>query len=117
MYEYILGQWPFFINNSLSNDKILDWSKLKAFADDKINLNEKIQIRHGIGRKHLGKGENAGHQHFLLFLQCFQISLFQSRYMSGFCGKGLTHAHTMRPFDALKINSCRKLCEKRRNCL
>ena len=26
--------WSF---NSLPNDKILDWSKLKAFADDKIN--------------------------------------------------------------------------------
>ena len=26
--------------NSLPNDKILDWSKLKAFADDKINLNK-----------------------------------------------------------------------------
>ena len=24
--------------NSLPNDKILDWSKLKAFADDKINV-------------------------------------------------------------------------------
>ena len=26
---------------SLPNDKILDLSKLKAFADDKINVNEK----------------------------------------------------------------------------
>ena len=27
--------------NSLPNDKILDWSKLKAFADDIINVTEK----------------------------------------------------------------------------
>ena len=27
--------------NTLPNDKILDWSKLKAFADDKINVDEK----------------------------------------------------------------------------
>ena len=27
--------------NSLPNDKVLDWSKLKAFADNKIKVNEK----------------------------------------------------------------------------
>ena len=27
--------------NSLPNDKILDWSKLEGFADDKINVTEK----------------------------------------------------------------------------
>ena len=27
-----------FLFNALSNDKFLDWSKLKAFADDKIWL-------------------------------------------------------------------------------
>ena len=26
--------------NPLPDDKILDWSKLKAFADDKINVDE-----------------------------------------------------------------------------
>ena len=30
---------------------------------------------------------------------------------------GLTHYHTMPHFNALKIHSCRKKCEKRRNCL
>ena len=30
--------------NSLPNDKILDWSKLKAFADGKINREWKIEI-------------------------------------------------------------------------
>ena len=29
----------------------------------------------------------------------------------------LTHYHTVAHFDALKIYSCRKRCEKRRNCL
>ena len=29
----------------------------------------------------------------------------------------LTHYHTMLHFDTLKIYSCRKHCEKRRNCL
>ena len=30
--------------NSLPNDKILDWSKLKAIADDKINTTEKLKF-------------------------------------------------------------------------
>ena len=30
--------------NSLPNDKLLDWSKLKAFADDKINVIEKLKF-------------------------------------------------------------------------
>ena len=58
--------------NSLPNDKILDWSKLKAFADDKINVNEVFKIGLGKIENIVGKGENAGHQHFLLFPQCFQ---------------------------------------------
>ena len=38
----------------------------------------------------LGKGENAGHQHFLLFPQCFQKDLFQGHYNLGLFVKGLT---------------------------
>ena len=30
--------------NSLPNDKILDWFKLKAFANDKIYVNEKLKF-------------------------------------------------------------------------
>ena len=58
--------------NSLPNDKIFDWFKLKAFADDKINVNGKFKF--GLGRVEniVRKGENAGYQHFLLFPQCFQ---------------------------------------------
>ena len=32
------------IINSLPNDKFQDWSKLKAFTDDKINLTEKLKF-------------------------------------------------------------------------
>ena len=28
----------------LPNDKTLDWSKMKAFADDKINVTEKLKF-------------------------------------------------------------------------
>ena len=58
--------------NSLPNDKILDWSKLKAFANDKMNVNEKFNFGLGRTKNIVGKGENAGYQHFLLFPQCFQ---------------------------------------------
>ena len=49
---------------------MLDWSSLKAFADDKCDW--KIEILGGGKEENIvGKGENAGYQHFLLFLQCF----------------------------------------------
>ena len=58
--------------NSLPDDEILDWSKLKAFADDKIVVAEKLKFVLGRVENIVGKGENAGDQHFLLFSQCFQ---------------------------------------------
>ena len=60
--------------NSLLNDKFLDWFKLKAFADDKINVAEKLKFTLGRIENIVGKGENAGYQHFLFFLQGFQKS-------------------------------------------
>ena len=46
-------------------------TKLKAFADGKLNV-AKITIS-VLDREEniLGKGENAGYQYFLLFPQCF----------------------------------------------
>ena len=55
--------------NALSHNKLLNSSKLKAFADDKRNVTEKLKSV--LERKIVGKGENAGYQHFLLFPQCF----------------------------------------------
>ena len=60
--------------NSLPNDKILDWSKLKAFVDDNSNVSRKLKLALGKVENIVGKGENAGYQHFLLFPQCFQKS-------------------------------------------
>ena len=57
--------------NSLPNNEILDWSKLKAFADNKIDVNEQLKFSLGGLENIVGKGENAGYQHFHLFLQCF----------------------------------------------
>ena len=52
--------------------KFSDWSKLKAFAANKINVKEKLKFGLGSEENIVGKGENAGYQHFLLFPQCFQ---------------------------------------------
>ena len=58
----IVWEWV----NSLQSDKILDWSKFKAFADDK-NLAEKLKFVLERVENIVGKGENACYQHFLLF--------------------------------------------------
>ena len=49
------------------NDKIVDWSSLKESADNKIYVNEKSKFVLGRVENIMGKGENAGYQHFLLF--------------------------------------------------
>ena len=61
--------------NSLTNSKILDQSKLKAFADDKLNLIQMAKFVLHKTENIVGKEENAGYQHFLLFPQCFQKAL------------------------------------------
>ena len=47
-------------------------SKLKAFADIKINVTQKLKFDSRRVKNILGKVENAGYKHFLLFPQCFQ---------------------------------------------
>ena len=51
---------------------MLHLPKLKAFADDKMNVNQKLKFDLERVENIVGKGENAGYQHFLLFPQCFQ---------------------------------------------
>ena len=58
--------------NSLPNHKISDWSKLKALADDKIYVPKKLKSVLAREENIVGKGENAGYQHFLLFPKCYQ---------------------------------------------
>ena len=48
-------------------DKILALTKMKAFADNKIIVTQKSKFLLGRVENIVGKGENAGYQHFLLF--------------------------------------------------
>ena len=59
------------IFNSLPNDKIWDVTKLKAFADNKLNIDEMMISLLDRVENTEGKRENADYQHFLLFQECF----------------------------------------------
>ena len=63
--------------NPLPDDKILDWSKLKEFADDKFKFDENGRKLSKWVENTVGKGEIARYEQFLLFPQCFQKACFQ----------------------------------------
>ena len=62
----------FLVLSSAQNNTILDWSKLKAIANDKINEVEKLKVALGCVENIVWKRENSASQHFLFFPQCFQ---------------------------------------------
>ena len=64
---------------SLPRDKILDFSKLKAVADDKSNVTQNLKFVWGRVENIVGKGENAGNHHFLLSLNVFKSFFSQGR--------------------------------------
>ena len=57
--------------NPFPNGKILDMTKLKAFAEDKLMVPKMTISIFDRVENTVGKGENAGYQHFLLFPLCF----------------------------------------------
>ena len=61
--------------NPLPDSKILDWSKLKQFADDNFKVDENRQFSKRVENT-VGKGEIARYEQFLLFPQCFQMACF-----------------------------------------
>ena len=70
--------------NPSSDDGIFASSEFKEFADEHFIVTPMVQFLSDGGVNIVGKGENAGYQHFLLFPQCFQTA-----FQSSFCGKGL----------------------------
>ena len=58
--------------NPLPNNKTLNLSKLKGFTHNSLNMYQNLKFDLGRVENIVGKEENAGYQHFLLFPQCFQ---------------------------------------------
>ena len=52
-------------------------------------MTAKLQFVLGSVENIMGKGENAGYQHFLLFLHCFQKPSFSRLLKLELCGKEL----------------------------
>ena len=82
--------------NSLPSNKFLDLSKLKALADDKINVTKKKKMKFVLRRTEniVGKGEITGYQHFLLFLQKAFLNHYQNKFqfsVTSFCQIFLQH--------------------------
>ena len=73
---------------SLSDDKIRALSELTAFADDKSDVNQSIKLVFHRVQNIVGKGENAGHQHFLLFPQCFKLDFLAGEKSLDYVVKG-----------------------------
>ena len=69
--------------NYLPKDRTSVWLKLKAFADERIIVTERLKFALGRVENFVGKGENAGYQPFLLFPQCFQEATFSGSFFSG----------------------------------
>ena len=87
---------------------MLDFTKLKAFADDKINVMQTLKFAFGRVENIVGKGENAGYQHYLLFAQCF----FQKASFSGSLKVGIVW-YRLNPFPNKPwfLRVCRKSFE------
>ena len=58
--------------NPFPNDKMLDYSKLKEFADNNFKFDENSRMFSKWVENTVGKGEIARYEQFLLFSQCFQ---------------------------------------------
>ena len=66
------------IFSPLPDEKILGLPKLKTFEDDKLNVTEDTEVVFHRIENIVGKEQNAGYQHFLLFSQCFQKAFSSS---------------------------------------
>ena len=86
----------------LPNDKMLDLSKLKAFADDTLNMPQMTKFVYDRIENIVEKGENAGYQHFLLFPANIFCSLLPQR---GLYGKELKSCQYVTCFRLIFVTS------------
>ena len=70
--------------------QIVDFCKLKEFADDNLKFNENGRMFSKQVENTVGKGEIARYEQFLLFPQCFQkTDVLQTHTNKGLFWKGL----------------------------
>ena len=69
--------FKFHLFNPLPKDKFLDKAKFKAFVHDNPNVAKMVIFVFDRAKNIVGKGENAGYQHFFLFPQRFQKASVQ----------------------------------------
>ena len=63
--------------------KVFALSELKAFTGEKFIVAQMVHFFLNREEKIVGKGENAGYQHFLLFSQFFQKATFPGAFKVG----------------------------------
>ena len=82
----LLHYFTYITVNPLPDDKVLELTKLKAFADVQLKVAEMTIFLFDRAENTVRKGENAGNQHFLLFPPCFPkpSSLILSQTSPGF---------------------------------
>ena len=84
--KYVFGCKKNVRINTLPDDKILDWSKMKRFADNNFKFDENSRKFSKRVEHTVGKGEIARYEQFLLFPQCFQKACFPGGVKM--CGNG-----------------------------
>ena len=77
------------IFNPFPHDKILDQTKLKAFADDKLNVKKMIISVNDRIEKIVGKGEIVCTSNFSFSHNVFKRLLSQTYQKVSLCGNGL----------------------------
>ena len=85
--------------NPFPNNKFYS-CKLKEFADDNFKFDENKRNLSKLVENTVGEGEIARYEQFLILPQCFQKTCTADTQKPGLFGKGLTHSHTITPFDA-----------------
>ena len=81
MAEFVLNPFP--------HEKILDQTKLKAFADDKLDVTKMIISVFDRVENIVGKGEIACKSNFSFSNNVFKRFLSQTRQKVSLCGNGL----------------------------
>ena len=91
--------------NPLPLNKILDQTKSKAFADDKLNVSKMTIPVFDRVENSVGKGEIACTSNFSFSHIVFKRLLSQTHHKVPLCGNGLTHYHTtnFRLFQTEKV--------------